>query len=156
MRFLLIFLFLPATLIAQDQELAEKNCLKWIKFKMSDDTATFNHLLFTDLEEVETLSEEGVKAMEKLEDEKYKLFHDKLNEEKLGDYKTQRADLLAKMKATEDAHSTVTGYEFVHKFQAKDKDGFKVDYKVTYQLDLEMNIVESSIKRHVDRASSDY
>ena len=94
--------------------------------------------------------------MYKRQDEEYKLFHDRLSEEKVDNYGELRKDVLARMKATKDAFSSVTGFEFTHKFQAKSEDGFKVDYKVVYQLDMDMNIVETSINRHVDRASSDY
>lgn len=154
---ILLLLLLPISILGQNQAVAEKNCEAWIRQKMEDDASTYRSLVFKDLEEVKTLSEDGIKEIKGLKREKYLLLESTLNEESaIDNYRGMMENLNTKIKEARKNHSTKTGYTLVHKFMARDDEGFQVHYRVNYELDMDLKVKQSSISRKVDRASSDY
>ena len=155
MRLLFLLLFLPFISFAQNQKLAESNCESWIKIRMQEDTLTYHSIFFKSLEPITALSEQGAKEIKQIKFEKYQLMQDALATKiTIDEYQTAFKSLNARLSTTRTSSSDRTGYKLIHKFTTKDLEGFQIQYKVKYELDIDLKVIESSVSRKVDRANS--
>ncbi|MFT7612657.1 MAG: hypothetical protein ACI9J3_001620 [Parvicellaceae bacterium] len=157
MRLFILLLFTPLFGIAQNQNDAQKNCEAWIMPRIQEDTNTYKSILFNDLDSITSISEAGVAKIKTLKYEKYELLNNGISskvsqKQYASDFNTLRLKIIQAIKS----NSELTGYKLIHKFTTKDVEGYLVEYKVKYELNLGLEVLETSISRNVDRASSDY
>jgi len=157
MRLFILLLFTPLLGFAQNQNNAEKNCEAWIMTRIQEDTSSYRSILFNDLVAITTVSEEGKSKIKALKLEKYNLINKGISQEvSQAEYGQMFTSIRLKIIETIKSNSETAGYTMIHKFDTKNEEGFKVSYKVKYELDLKLEVLETSISRDVDNASSDY
>lgn len=160
MRLLMFVIFsTPLFLFAQTQEKLETIAEKKSQDRLNQKSHPYNHISFGKMKEIRSLSQTGSEQIDSLINLKYEYFlvmSDQLDDSNRTDYRTTLNEYDKQIKSTRKNASEITGYQIDHHFTSKTDEGFKVYYSASYLFSKELEILESKIKRRVDRANTDH
>lgn len=123
---------------------------------MKDDTNNYKSIFFSKLEAIEQISEKGQNLIDNLTEEKYNLFESTIEDQSIVLYGVKTARIDSTIIRIKEEQLTTVGYNLSHKFMAKESTGCRVYYNVDYQLNLQLEVIESNSERQIDCANADF